>query len=138
MESLFTHGRRDPRVRDFVAPERILPFPGRPFPEGAERLLGRCSGQAVVHTPEAPCRLPAGSGILLDYGRELCGGIRIVSADNRPRTVRIRVRFGESISEALGAPNNDHAMHDLTIPVPWYGTADVGNTGFRFVSIQVL
>jgi len=38
----------------------------------------------------------------------------------------------------MGAPNNDHAMHDLTVDLPWHGTAEIGNTGFRFVRVDVL
>lgn len=132
-------GTRDARVRVFVQPRRLVWCTDNlRAPEATAPLLAGAPGQALVHTPDLPCVLPAGSGILLDYGREIHGGIRLVTADNRPRTCRVRVRFGESVSEAMGVPNNDHAMHDTVVDLPWHGTADIGNTGFRFVRIDVV
>jgi alpha-L-rhamnosidase len=84
-------------------------------------------------------------GILLDFGRELHGGVQITvgsCTDSKP--VRLRVRFGESVSEAMsdvgGSKNatNDHAIRDQTVLVPWLGTTEIGNTGFRFVRIDVV
>jgi len=83
-------------------------------------------------------------GILLDFGTELHGGVQIMvwhTKNNKP--VRLRVRFGESASEAMaefgGAKNttNDHAIRDQSVLVPWLGTAEIGNTGFRFVRIDL-
>jgi hypothetical protein len=98
--------------------------------------------------PDHPCVLDSRKGaaaILLDFGVELNGGVQIMawnSKDNKP--VRLRVRFGESASEAMadlgGEQNatNDHAIRDQTTLVPWLGTAEIGNTGFRFVRIDLL
>ena len=83
--------------------------------------------------------------ILLDFGTELQGGIQLttgVSSAGGPVTVRIR--FGESVSEAMaelgGKTNatNDHAIRDFTIKVPWIGSIEVGNSGFRFVRIDLV
>ena len=59
--------------------------------------------------------------------------------------VRVRVRFGESVSEAMSDglyqgknPTNDHAIRDQETLVPWLGTSEIGNTGFRFVRIDFL
>lgn len=68
----------------------------------------------------------------------------MVSATSANRAVRIRVRFGESVSEAmseLGGPKNttnDHAVRDQTCLIPWLGTHEIGNTGFRFVRIDLV
>ncbi len=84
------------------------------------------------------------SGILLDFGVQLSGGVQIVaysSPANSP--VRVRLRFGESVTEAMsdlgGSQNatNDHAVRDQTTLVPWMGTAEIGNTGFRFVRVDL-
>jgi len=80
-----------------------------------------------------------GDSVLLDFGRELHGGIQLengITAAHAP--ARVRVRFGESASEAMGQPNNDHAIHDHVCDIPWYGCAEIGNTGFRFVRIDVV
>jgi alpha-L-rhamnosidase len=49
----------------------------------------------------------------------------------------VRVRFGESVSEAMGTPNNDHAVHDWHTQVARMGRTEVGETGFRFVRIDL-
>ena len=131
--------RHDPRTRELVAPVRVVwQNSGGAPAENVDALLAPPSGQAVFHTPAKPCILPSGSSIVLDYGRELQGGIRLVTANNQPRTCRVRVRLGESVSEAMGTPNNDHAMNDTVVDAPWYGTADIGNTGFRFVRLDAV
>lgn len=89
------------------------------------------------------------SSILLDYGRELHGGLKLVLGAARPwGTQLVRVRFGESVSEACsehdggrrrkGYSTNDHAMRDITMKVPSDGQIEIGNTGFRFVRIDLL
>ncbi|KAA6344206.1 hypothetical protein EZS27_008136, partial [termite gut metagenome] len=56
---------------------------------------------------------------------------------------RIRVRFGESVSEVMhnvgekGA-TNDHAIRDEILDLPLLGVNETGNTGFRFVRIDFL
>ena len=124
----------DPRVRRFVRPERIVwQSAGSPAIENIEALL-QPNGRPVrmKHGGEAP-------GFVVDFGREIHGGLRIenfITPDQAP--VRVRVRFGESVSEAMGVPNNDHAIHDQTTLVPWYGHAELGNTGFRFARIDLV
>jgi alpha-L-rhamnosidase len=55
---------------------------------------------------------------------------------------QVRVRFGESVSEAMaelgGEQNaqNDHAIRDQTVTLPWLGKKMVGPSGFRFVRID--
>jgi len=85
-------------------------------------------------------------GILLDFGKELHGGLQMVTDQSKGgKPIRIRVRFGESASEAMSditdtARNatNDHAMRDMIIAVPWLGKIEIGNTGFRFVRIDLM
>ena len=82
---------------------------------------------------------------MLDFGKELQGGLQIVtgaSAIHNP--VTIRIRLGESVSEAMcdidgvNGATNDHAMRDFVIQLPWLGVVEVGNSGFRFVRIDLL
>ena len=78
--------------------------------------------------------------IILDYGKEMNGGIRILSflAEN----TRIRIRFGESLTECCsdigGEQNatNDHANRDFYTNLQNYSDMTFGNTGFRFVRID--
>ncbi len=144
---------RDPRVREYVMPTRVVwesPAESgvvldsklllRPF--SGQITLGDRSGCLMKNYGKAP-------GVLLDFGRELHGGIQIAVADLQPtskesKTTALRVRFGESASEAMSElggesdATNDHAVRDETVQVPWLGTAEIGNTGFRFVRIDLL
>ncbi len=60
------------------------------------------------------------------------------------KPVSLRIRFGESASEAMSDvepvhnATNDHAMRDMIIKVPWLGKLEIGNTGFRFVRIDLM
>lgn len=85
------------------------------------------------------------ASILLDYGCELHGGIRILAWQGEPEEgVRVRVRFGESVTEAMseigGATNatNDHARRDYVTTIGKMSMNPIGETGFRFVRIDVL
>lgn len=111
-------------------------------------LLKRSNGQSSLVDTNT-CKLKSTptktASILLDFGKELFGGIRIITGmyeGGLPAT--IRVRFGESYSEAMselkGKSNatNDHAIRDFTTILPWLGAAEIGNTGFRFVRIDLL
>lgn len=130
----FDLGRPDPRARSFVLPTRIV----WSTPHGV------ADAHHLLAYGDAGCTLsPPGTGepagILLDYGRELQGGIRLqtpATAKRGPATVR--VRFGESVSEAMAQPDNDHTPHDYKVPLPWWGHMEVGTTGFRFVRIDLL
>lgn len=134
--------RPDPRTRTFVYPTRIVwQSDGSAAPEHSERLLTKTVTQTTVQGGEG-CIIRHGdapSAFLLDFGRELHGGVQII-VRNMPEhgPVRLRVRFGESVSEAMGTPNQDHALHDTIIQVPWIGSAEIGNTGFRFVRIDTV
>jgi len=136
----------DSRIRKYILPKRIVWHSGNGTVENPEALLRKRSGQVTLNASE-PCVLKsnkAKGGILLDFSKELHGGVQIMvwhTRGNKP--VRLRVRFGESASEAMaelgGAKNatNDHAIRDQIVLVPWLGTAEVGNTGFRFVRIDL-
>jgi len=142
----------DPRVRRYVRPVRIVwQTQGNAAPQDPKALLTTEGGQASLF-PQRVCTLThrgQAPGILLDFGRELQGGVQITSiaaTDTRP--VQVRVRFGESVSEAMadvdpaGIPGqsylNDHAIRDQITLLPAIGSAEIGNTGFRFVRLDLV
>jgi alpha-L-rhamnosidase len=130
---------RDNRVRRYVPPERIVwQTEGETTPEHAERLLfNRTDVTPMWGRPG--CVMKNGAGILLDYGRELHGGVQLLLADQVDRSpVWLRIRFGESASEAMHGSNQDHAIHDSLVQAPAAGMLEFGNTGFRFVRIDVV
>lgn len=129
----------DPRQREFVLPTRIVwQSEGEAAPLASASLLTSNLGQAPLEA-RPYCTISRNehpTGLLLDFGRELNGGVQIVVGQTSQTPVSVRVRFGESVSEAMGQPNNDHANHDLMFPLVAMGTQEVGNTGFRFVRID--
>lgn len=88
------------------------------------------------------------ASLILDYGKELQGGIELVFGSSKPlETVEVRLRFGESVAEtcaeligteAKATATNDHAMRDMTLTVPRDGKITIGDTGFRFLRIDLL
>ncbi len=133
---MYSNATVDPRVRRYLDPASIV------WSEGAlertEVLLQPGSGQATVWARPGAL-IPAGGAILLDFGVELHGGVQIVSRCSKDNKVlKIRLRFGESVAEAMGVTNNDHAMHDSVLDIPPMGTVEFGNTGFRYVRIDAI
>ena len=111
-------------------------------------LLEKGNGQVAVND-ENLFRLISNKdhkpGIMLDFGKEINGGIKISMGIRPSKTpLRLRIRFGESVSEAMsnigGKSNatNEHSLRDFTLEVPWLGSVEIGETGFRFVRIDVL
>ena len=145
----------DSRVRTYVAPKRVLWKSESPDKRFGVRMS--VTNESVLlkfrhgQTPEGGWGVaPSGCvlenkgekpGILLDFGRELHGGLQIGVGRGAPH-MRIRVRFGESASEAMSdigekGATNDHAIRDDVITVPSFGMREIGNTGFRFVRIDL-
>ena len=124
----------DPRVRQFILPTRIVWTSDR----------GVANAGNLLRDDDRVCILERNPGeepgsVLVDFGRELHGGVRIdVPTTSTGQPARVRVRFGESASEAMGTPNQDHTIHDFDTLVAWMGHVEVGCTGFRFVRIDLL
>lgn len=89
------------------------------------------------------------SSILLDYGKELHGGLQLVmGGSSRREPSLVRIRFGESVGEAnsdtynsdwlMGFSTDDHAKRDIIMEIPRTGMIEIGNTGFRFIRIDLL
>ncbi len=134
-----TQPQIDPRQREFILPTRIVwQSEGADAPLESVSLLTSNIGQAPLES-RPYCTIPSTdqpTSLLLDFGRELNGGVQIVVGQAGQGPVQARVRFGESVSEAMGQPNSDHANHDVMFPLPAMGTQEVGNTGFRFVRLD--
>ncbi len=140
--------QRDSRSRTYIPPTRIVWQQDSDCIEGEENLLKPGIGQADLANRN-PCVLRSSAtahpALLLDFGKELQGGLQFVTgmpASQKP--VRIRVRLGESVSEAMceidgkNGATNDHAIRDFTLSLPWLGVQEVGNSGFRFARIELL
>ena len=146
---------KDEITRAYVTPVKIIWISddeGKQV-KNPDVLLTKFDGQLST-SGEGMCVLRSDdetqASVLLDFGKELCGGIEIAAAiRGEKKPVRVRIRLGESVSEAMsdcidnsvpgmGSATNDHSLRDYTLELPWLGTVEVGNSGFRFVRIDLL
>ncbi len=131
--SIQVSGIRDPRVVDYIPVKRIVCSSAV---ENPDFLVGRNVIQPSEGFVDSELiGLKAGSSLILDFGMELNGGIRIVTGRKEGK---IRIVFGESVSEAMASPEQWHTVHDVTLPIPAMGATEFGNTGFRFVRLDII
>ena len=141
----------DPRVRTFVMPARVIWFSEKSEQSSvahAEILLKEKHGQVPegAFLAGSGCRLEnkgAPASVLVDFGRELHGGVQLASGGPSGKDVKVRVRFGESVAEAMAELGergacNDHAIRDGVVDLPWLGTREIGNSGFRFARVDLV
>lgn len=152
IESLFpvlNTQANDPRTRKYITPKRIV------YTQGSigdsEWILNDCPNQVIFH-PKRDVWMENKAGnphaaILIDLGIEIAGCLRLivrgVRGDNNNKHVTLRIRFGESVMEALtplGERNttNDHANRDMTIDVCGMSANETNESGFRFAYIELL
>ena len=130
-------------VTEYLTPVRVMQAIG-PV-EDVQYLLQPYEGQVSTSEDEV-VMLHEGASILLDFGKEIQGGIQIVrTIDGSHQAARFRLCLGESVTEALSsvdAPEttatNDHSARDVEISVPWLGSMEYGNSGFRFARLDLL
>jgi len=108
----------------------------------AENLLKPRSGQAVLKETLPPLVVKPGKGLVIDFGVEIAGSIELFTPQTPEKKMpSVRVRFGESVAEAMSeigerGAQNDHALRDQIVKVPWLGKTTVGPSGFRFARID--
>ncbi|MFA6931557.1 MAG: alpha-L-rhamnosidase [Lentisphaeria bacterium] len=133
MSTSFTNFSDD-RVIDYLSATRIILQEGT---ENSEVLLQPGSGQASTR-PAPECRIEPGGFVLLDFGREIQGGLRFVTGRMQGPKARIRVTFGESVSEACSHPDYWHALQETTLELPHLASTPLGELGFRFARLENL
>ncbi|WP_340112942.1 hypothetical protein [Maribellus mangrovi] len=136
-------------VRKNLTPERIVwssDTTGN-YIRNAESLLNPSTGQADLSFGEfftIQNDEETQHGIILDFGREIQGGIEIVTTrGNLSPAGKVRIRFGESVAETMcdvgeNGATNDHAMRDFEVTLPTMGRLEVGESGFRFVRVDLV
>jgi hypothetical protein len=148
-EHITGHERASQLVREYLTPTRIVwmsDTTGTTI-QNPEILLKPGNGQAMLNKEKgfqlksSVVELPV---IVLDFGKEIKGGLELVTTiNNETKMPCLRIRFGESVSETMSkidenGSTNDHAMRDMIVQLPWLGKMEIGNTGFRFVSLQLI
>ena len=129
-------------INEYINPIRIIAASENV--KNAECLLTNKNTQ--VFLKEKAYVSCVGKGyIVLDFGKELHGGTRILSyyREGQKTLLSARLRFGESVGEVnaeLGEKNatNDHSVRDMPIYIPDLSDQEWGRTGFRFLRIDFL
>ena len=127
-------------VTEYLQPTRIIWESGV---ENSSAILRPYAGQAALSESDVMV-MKKGSSVLVDFGKEIQGRVQIVRSLTGNGPIRVRVRMGESVGEAMSdvhaegsTATNDHAMRDLHIEVPSLGVAETNRSGFRFARIDV-
>ena len=147
--------QKDELTRVFISPVRVMwksDDTGERI-KNSEVLLKPGNSQSDMSRITQFCSITSTdsdtSSILLDYGKELHGGLQLVmGGSSRREPSLVRIRFGESVGEAnsdtynsdwlMGFSTDDHAKRDIVMEIPRSGLIEIGNTGFRFVRIDLL
>ena len=148
---------KDEISRYYITPKRIVWKSDNTGTKviNPEILLNKGDGQTYFGIDRSKvCQLKNeegdSSGIILDFGIEIQGAIQITTATSNRVTPKVRIRFGESVSETMsdvigdgttglaGGATNHHSMRDFTVNLPGYGTLEIGNSGFRFVRVDLI
>ncbi len=135
--------------REYLFPTRVVKTRG--IVDGAEVMLEMRSPVTTMREPSVTRLEKNGDEnpyILLDFGREIHGSLRIVVAKLKrgkeaPKNLRARLTFGESVSEALSSigekgATNDHSPRDFEIVLSNLSNVEYGSTGFRFVRVELI
>lgn len=141
------NAQKDARTREYITPVRVVWTNSTDLISNPDALLQEGNGQADF-MERTFCDMKSTRkvhpAIILDFGKELHGGLQIVTGMGSDHNVRIRVRFGESVSETMSeidgknGAKNDHAIRDQEVLLPWFGVKEIGNSGFRFVRIDLI
>ena len=92
------------------------------------------------------CVMKGKASIILDFGKEVSGGARILTFVMK-NAQKVRLRFGESVSETCAelkkdgeiyGATNDHSTRDMYVDLQAYSDMTFGQTGYRFLRIDTL
>lgn len=136
------YGYTDDRVRKYLLPVRIVKTVGAA--ENAEKLLDERPTQAFLGAFDGCTLSGKGAGVLIDFGSEFHGSLRITTnmINGGVNFASLRVRFGESVSEAMAEPGYknagcDHACRDQVIRMSALSTHETNESGYRFAYITL-
>ncbi len=131
---------------EYLLPERILAYEGINNVDSIFKpkgLYGFHDSDGEHWDEKYAKMIGKGSYIILDFGKEMNGGIRLLTGWVANGSCKIHIRFGESLGEVnseIGEKNscNVHCPRDFETYACASGDMTFGQTGFRFVRIDVL
>jgi len=124
-----------------IMPTRVVLHSGV---EHVEELLVEKPAGISFRTDICALFTGKGSFVVLDFGKELCGSIRLLTNNIDQMGANFRITLGESVSEAcseLGGKKNatnDHSPRDFVAYASLLGDVPYGLSGFRFARIELL
>lgn len=147
--------QKDEITRTYISPIRVLWTSDNTgeLVKNLDVLLKMGNSQSDMSRQTQFCSIKSTetdtSSIILDYGKEIHGGLQLVmGGSSRREPSLVRIRFGESVGEVnsetynsdwlMGFSTDDHAKRDIIMEIPRTGLIEIGNTGFRFVRIDLL
>jgi hypothetical protein len=110
--------------------------------DNAGNLLKPKRGQTLLKETDPPLVLQPGAGLVLDFGIQISGNVELFTTMTGKKDMpTVRVRLGESVAETMAelgerGAQNDHALRDQIVQVPWLGKTTIGPSGFRFLRID--
>ncbi len=131
-------GKKQDELKELFVADRIVESYGV---DNVETLLVP-KPAAVSFKKKGMTCFQKGSYVVLDFGKELCGGIRMMTRESAGMA-KWRFTFGESLTETystIGEKNamNYHSPRDYEVVVPMMSDLQYGQTGFRFVRMELL
>lgn len=134
------HYQQTPVTKEYLLPVSIKAAGNM---EAQENLLKAKTACVSFKDDGSAVFTQKGAYVVLDFGKELCGSVRIITgtAENGPASFRIT--FGESLTEACAAigeknATNDHSPRDFQAVVPGLSDLCFGMSGFRFARLELL
>ena len=133
---------RENRIKEYLLPVKVVKAEGNI--SNLDGLLVNFEKQNFFKISK-PCTVKGKGYIILDFGREIYGTIRLMMnrfLDEKAGN-NFRIRFGESVTETCAeigekGATNDHSTRDMEIYMSSNSDMEWGNTGFRFVRIDFL
>ena len=130
------------RTKEYITPIKVIKTEG--LIENADILIKDFEKQNFFRA-KCLCTVKGKGYIILDFGREIFGTLRIQTNryQNEIKGDNFRIRFGESLTETCSEINekgatNDHSTRDMRIYMSSNSDMEWGSTGFRFVRIDFL
>lgn len=128
-----------------VLKENVLPIAVRDSRDVdcVEELLNEKAACVSFRTEQVISFTKKGAYVVLDFGKELCGGLRFITRLAAGGMATFRITLGESLSEACSElweknATNDHSPRDFTVNISNMSDLTYGLTGFRFARIELL
>ena len=145
-EKFGIYGIDDERTRRVLYPNRVVLTRGNVT--GAENLKKFRPAQVAIYSYADACVLDnrdaaENAAVLVDFGREIHGTVTVSIWTVSTQHADFRIRFGESVSEAITpigekGSTNDHAERDMTFGAASWSSNETNESGFRFVYLELL